>query len=677
MQRAIHLQAQSRAAAIIVALAVALGPPARADVLVDQSAVVTTAVAPDQHALSVTQAAALTVTATDLAFPAAMDAVQLAVTQGGTILATLPAAGSVSFNAAPGQYVIWTVGVPGTAAGAGSVSVSVSDPAAPASQPPLLSYVATFALPGGSALQSQADYPITIPATGDYTFTLADQAFPAPLSSLTAAVFYGSTLLGTVTPGTPTTLTSLTASTPGAASQYKLTVLAAASASPGAGLYGAHASGGPAAAVVLDVSAPVGAVAPAQNVLVPSAGSVTLAVTDLAFPAPLPTLGAALTAGATLIVSEPTAGSRSGAAPAGSLQLWRVAGAGSSAGSYAIAVTEGTTALYGDTEGVSSMTAGGASGFAIPFNLAAAGDYNATITDYQFPAGLQSVSFAVAQGGTVLAQSMATGSVPFTAAGGPATLIVTAQAPAGGSGLFGADITAAAGGAPLLDTTQPVGTAFARIQITDVTAGPYDVTLTDGAWPAAFQTLALAVTRDGQLVGKIYGGGTFSFAASPGTYVASFIATPASGQTAGFYSLKVQSSAPTVTLSADQTSVQSGQGVRLTWSSTGASGCTASGGWSGAEPASGSGVAEGPLSSNTTFTLVCTGPGGTSAPASVSITVTPAPASSGGHGAFGLLDLGALALLILMSGVGRPAAGNAGRSPVAARGRPVRGEKRL
>jgi len=65
----------------------------------------------------------------------------------------------------------------------------------------------------------------------------------------------------------------------------------------------------------------------------------------------------------------------------------------------------------------------------------------------------------------------------------------------------------------------------------------------------------------------------------------------------------------------------------LSWSSTNASSCTTSGGWSGNEPTSGS-ASTGALSTTTTFTLTCNGASGTT-PATQSTTVT---VQSGGGG---------------------------------------------
>ncbi len=68
--------------------------------------------------------------------------------------------------------------------------------------------------------------------------------------------------------------------------------------------------------------------------------------------------------------------------------------------------------------------------------------------------------------------------------------------------------------------------------------------------------------------------------------------------------------APTVTISANPTSVAANGVSGLTWSSTNATTCTASGGWSGMQATSGT-KQVGPLTASTTYTLSCTGSGGT------------------------------------------------------------------
>jgi hypothetical protein len=84
---------------------------------------------------------------------------------------------------------------------------------------------------------------------------------------------------------------------------------------------------------------------------------------------------------------------------------------------------------------------------------------------------------------------------------------------------------------------------------------------------------------------------------------------------------------PTLTLKATPISVAAGGVSSLSWSSYAADQCTASGGWSGPRLTSGT-ESTGPLSASKTFTLSCTGPGGSvsrSATVSVSGAATTVP----------------------------------------------------
>jgi len=85
--------------------------------------------------------------------------------------------------------------------------------------------------------------------------------------------------------------------------------------------------------------------------------------------------------------------------------------------------------------------------------------------------------------------------------------------------------------------------------------------------------------------------------------------------------------APAVTIAVNPTSITLGQSAALTWSSTNATACTASGAWSGTQALSNStGLSETPTATGTlTYTLTCTGAGNTSANASATLTVNAAP----------------------------------------------------
>ncbi len=82
--------------------------------------------------------------------------------------------------------------------------------------------------------------------------------------------------------------------------------------------------------------------------------------------------------------------------------------------------------------------------------------------------------------------------------------------------------------------------------------------------------------------------------------------------------------APVVSLSASPGTVVAGGSVGLSWHASGASHCTASGGWSGSRPTSGS-ENSAPLTADTQFTLACSNAGG-QASDTVLVTVGAAPA---------------------------------------------------
>ncbi|HXY20405.1 MAG TPA: DUF4038 domain-containing protein [Gemmatimonadales bacterium] len=102
------------------------------------------------------------------------------------------------------------------------------------------------------------------------------------------------------------------------------------------------------------------------------------------------------------------------------------------------------------------------------------------------------------------------------------------------------------------------------------------------------------------------------------------LACTGAGGTAGQSATVTVVPAPTLTFTANPTTIASGQSSTLTWSSTNATSCAASGGWTGAKATSGSqGVSP---TSTTIYTLICTGIGGSdTASATVTISTTPAP----------------------------------------------------
>lgn len=83
---------------------------------------------------------------------------------------------------------------------------------------------------------------------------------------------------------------------------------------------------------------------------------------------------------------------------------------------------------------------------------------------------------------------------------------------------------------------------------------------------------------------------------------------------------------PTVTLTANPTSVAYNASSTLTWTSTNATTCTATGGWSGTKATSGSEI-QNNLTTNKSYTITCTGLGGT-ASSVTNVTVEGVPTSN-------------------------------------------------
>jgi hypothetical protein len=109
-------------------------------------------------------------------------------------------------------------------------------------------------------------------------------------------------------------------------------------------------------------------------------------------------------------------------------------------------------------------------------------------------------------------------------------------------------------------------------------------------------------------------------------------------------------SAPTVTLTVNPAIVTTGTSATLTWSSTNATTCVASGSWSGSLPVSGTQSVTPQQNGNYSYTLTCNGDGGSAtatANLSASLVAVTVTAKSGG-GALSLYLLAALALLVLI-----------------------------
>jgi plastocyanin len=647
----VRLPAVCRARAPLAAAAVALVSfwgAAHADTLVDQATVVglPTVAAPATFTFTASATEALTLTLSDFQTPAAFTSLQVAVTQSDTLVGSAAVDSShkatVAIAAVAGNvYVLNVIGTPDATQGYGSFGACVTrnsdtTPGQCVAPYSFSGNLETPSTPSNTGV-STLDTSFTATSTGTYQVTLTDDVFPLALQMVSATIFNGATQVGGVFnsgAATPVTLTGGTT--------YTLLVAAQAAASPQAGLYGVHITD-PSGAAVLDRTLPVGSLGASTVVNNPSAQSLTLSLADLAYPAPLSSLGAAVTTGGlpALGVLNAAGSLPNITAPEGRLEVWQYATAGASPGVYSLSLASAATSLLSTTQVVNPSSSGSTGSFAFVVDLPAAGNYTLSVSDFQFPDALQALSSTIAQNGVPLTVSASGG---FTAtAAGPAVVVVNATAPANGGGIFAVSVTTT-GSSPqiLLDQTQAVGGVFDTQVINYGSSGSYLVTLTDLGFPTPFQNLAVVLSQGGQVLGKIYGGGSFPVTVTPGQYVLTFIATPGA-QNYGMYSIDIASAVPTVTFTASATTVAAGETVTLTWSSQNATACTASGStaWNGPEPTSGSTAVA--VSGTETLSLTCSGPGGTSAPMSVTVTATPAATSSGGGG--GSLDIALLSLL--------------------------------
>jgi len=650
------------------------------------------AAAPIQQTFTIATAEDLVVTLTDLEIPAELVSAGVVVTQDGAIagsgqLAAPATNASISLPAASGVYTLYVFGVPNVNYSVGSFSVCVAPKTAHANciQSASLSGLLTAPNSTKDPTVSTLSTTLSVTTAGSYTFNFSDLSFPVALNvAPSLALFQGATPIippGQTSPGI-TAGTALTLS-PGT---YTLLSIAQADQTVKQGLYSIVIAGAAGSTPLLSTAVPVGSLAAATPVTNPSAQTVTLTVADYGFPGPLASASAVLTSGGTLLGSASAAGgAQSFSAPAGTLSLWTYGSMGATAGTFSADVSAGTTDLGTSAQGVGPS--GTTYTYAYVEGVATAGALEATATDLQFPSQLGGLAFAVAQNGLILQQSTTATTLDFNAVAGNIVLLVSAQAPTSTTspnGLFDVNVQSSSGAAALVctqvaststtattttpaatslcDQTQSVSSTPALFNVQSLTVaddGSYDVTLTDLKFPTAFDSLALVVSRGSQVLGKVFGAGTFSFTGTPGTYQLTFVASASSDQLFGLYGVSVVDSPPTVTLTSSASSVVTGGSITLSFSSTNATSCTASGGWTGSEPTSASTATE-VVSATTTYTLTCTGAGGT-ATQSVTVTASAAPSSSHGGGSIDAAVLAALSSLLLAHAWRR-------RRPAAARG---------
>jgi hypothetical protein len=637
----------SQLSLVITLACVALADAQGATVL-DASYVASTSSAPvSESAFSIGTAGRYRLTLTDLQTPAALDAVRAVVTRGAQVVARADATGSVEFDATAGDYRLRALAA---APAHGTLGASV---AALSGGTPVLEAVYPVAPEAATdSAQSLLQQRFAIAMAGDYELQFVDVAVPAALASwdlllLAPDLSVAARLCSPAQP--PACSGSTTAPFTAVAGEYELLVDATAGGAQQAGLYRVGVRG---AQTAYADTVPVGRMRAAAVFAVPAAATLQLSVADRQFPQALAELHVALAQGdaAPALLSGPGAASFPAVAGEARLFVLPVAAAQTGAGSFSVRVGQGAQTLYALTR-LEPET----EHFIVA--LPTAGAHTLTVRDFDFPAPLQHSYVLAGQDDTLLDTLSGNGSAAFDAVAGTARISFSAAA-SGGGGVAGFRLESATG-ETLLDASRGVGTLVGSTSLLIGADGSYDLRLADLQFPEALATLAIAVTRGTEAIAQVYGGGQVTFAATSGEYQLSVVASAGSGVRHGLYGVEVSSTpAPTLTLQASSTSVTPQQSVTLTWNATGASACTAGGGWSGALATSGSAQA-GPFAADATLSVTCNGPGGS---ATQSIQVAVAKDSDGGGGA-----TGPWSLLVLAALCGRRlrqwrARGGAGRS---------------
>lgn len=607
-------------------------------------------VAPQARTFSITTAGTYRVTLSDVSFPSPLTSMNLVISRGIKSVARLTKAGSVDFDAVPGDYIVRVLGTSATA-GTLAVKIAVVDGSAT-----LLQYSAGVI--GGAASiplnQSSLSEKLAIAAAGIYTVAVTDQTFPEALQSFDLIVLdtNGMPLARVCKPANPPICASGPVSFTAAVGSYDLFSTAHAATPGNAGLYSINVDGGPANTTVLAATYPVGILKAHAEIDLPADDQYTLLLGDLQFPAALNQMHAAVTQRGKSLLSI-SSGSGSFNAVSGAAVVYSmVAPPANGTGTFSLQVQRATQSIYSDIK-VSTDTATSVHAFNFTTTLPTNGLYRFRLKDFAFPASLASLQMLITQGTTLIGTFSGVGATDARAGAGPVNITVLASSPSVTLGMFSVAIDAPANGSAtrsiVYETTQGVGELFQTRVLTVHGAGNLDIELADLGLPIAFSDLALAVTQGNTIVGQIFGGGKFSFAATPGDYALNFIARGGSTAQAlgyGLYGVQVADSPPmpTLTLTASATTVMPQGTTDLTWTSANATSCVASGGWSGARDVTGTAKAVGPFATNTTLTLTCNGPGG-SISAAANIAVAE-PAQDKGSGSIDSLLLGALFLLM-------------------------------
>lgn len=588
----------------------------------------------------------------------ALRSLRVALMRGATIVATFTQPGMRAVALTPGTYQLRAVGEPSPDPDSGPFSVVI---APPAGGPAVIQYVDSLSRPPPLVPSNvsfvAAEFRVT--DAGSHQITVTDLAFPQALTSAevlivsrTATPLVAETLS---LPGSPPATTATkTLTLP--ADTYDVFAIGDSSTAVNAGLLRVVVRAAATSSTIFSLPLTVGRVS--QRVAIAlEPGDHQLRLVDLAFPAALASSRALILRGASTVARLNAAGTTPFTVSENGLHelfVLAVPGASPSAGSAAVAIERQSAPLFEDVVVAGGDEATGTPIYAYTVDVSAAGSHALVLRDFQFPSSLVAIGSAVVQRAAVVASTTVAGTVDAVLASGRAFVILLARpaSAAGGSltgsaGLAGVELRAAGASTPLLETSQGVGGLFDARRVTITATRDYRFTISDLDFPATLAEVAVAITRGNTLVGSIFGEGSFDVVAAPaGNYFVNFIARPNATERAGFLAIAVGDKPPnpTISLTAEPRRVPSGGTTRLTWTAQDATACTASGAWSGARATSGT-ENTAAITLPTTYTLTCTGSGG-STTASLTVELSEPTGGGGGGGSFDAWSLAVLAWLL-------------------------------
>lgn len=250
---------------------------------------------------------------------------------------------------------------------------------------------------------------VTIAAGGAHTLTLADLEFPEPLQSFSAGIIQNGAFAGSVAGASPGNLT-LSA---GPAQLFVFATAATTGALSATLAQGAQVD----YADVHIVDASPDATTPAIYSFTPSqsvsAGSYTLTLQDLRFPSTLPSIHAAVVQGATVVHQVDEVGSEPVTLQSGTVRVLVAAtpptlsGTTPGNGVFTLSLTTqpGNALVLESTQGVGGLF------LSRPLNVPAAGRYDVSLRDFEFPARLRTSWLAITRGTSMVGQVIGSSSI--------------------------------------------------------------------------------------------------------------------------------------------------------------------------------------------------------------------------------------------------------------------------